>query len=79
MTRLPAKVLIVHRLGDQYLITVQISEKHRCAFGGLRFGEKSHTSLRIAMVGLILSIIKIPASKRESHSRSGSLVEFTVI
>ena len=40
MTRLPAKVLVVHRLGDQYLITVQISEKHRCAFGGLRFGEK---------------------------------------
>jgi hypothetical protein len=40
MTRLPAKVLIVHRLGDQYLITVQVSEKHRCAFGGLSFGEK---------------------------------------
>ncbi len=40
MTRLPAKVLIVHRLGDQYLLTVQISEKNRCAFGGLRFGEK---------------------------------------
>ena len=40
MTRLPAKVLIVHRLGDQYLITVQVSEKHRCAFGGLSFGGK---------------------------------------
>jgi hypothetical protein len=40
MTRLPAKVLIVRRLGDQYLITVQVSEKHRCAFGGLSFGEK---------------------------------------
>ena len=40
MTRLPAKVLIVHRLGDQYLITVQVSEKHRCVFGGLSFGEK---------------------------------------
>jgi hypothetical protein len=40
MTRLPAKVLTVDRLGDQYLITVQVSEKHRCAFGGLSFGGK---------------------------------------
>ena len=40
MTRLPAKVLIVDRLGDQYLITVKVSEKHRCAFRGLNFGER---------------------------------------
>src|SRR3984893_10473044 len=39
MTRLPAKVLIVHRLGDQYLITVQVSEKHRCTLDKLNFGE----------------------------------------
>jgi hypothetical protein len=40
MTRLPAKVLTVDRLGDQYLITVQVSEKHRYAFGGFSFGRK---------------------------------------
>ena len=40
MTRVPAKVLIVDRLGDQYLLTVQVSEKRQCAFDGLSFGEK---------------------------------------
>jgi len=40
MTRLPAKVLIVHRLGKQYLITVQIqSQKYPGTFDGLSFGE----------------------------------------
>jgi len=32
----------------------------------------SRNSVRIATVGLIFPIIKIPASKRDSHSRSGS-------
>jgi hypothetical protein len=40
MTRLPAKVLIVDRLGNQYLITVQVrSEKYPCTFDELTFGE----------------------------------------
>jgi hypothetical protein len=39
MTQLSAKVLIVDRLGDQYLITVQVSEKHPCTFDGLTFGD----------------------------------------
>ena len=40
MSRLPAKVLIADRLGNQYLITVQVqSEKHPFTFDGLRFGE----------------------------------------
>jgi hypothetical protein len=39
MTRLSAKVLIVDRLGDQYLITVQVSEKYPCTFDGLTFGD----------------------------------------
>jgi hypothetical protein len=39
MSRLPAKVLIVDRLGNQYLITVQVSEKYPCTFDGLSFGE----------------------------------------
>jgi hypothetical protein len=40
MTRLPAKVLIVNRLADQYLITVKVCEKHRCEFDKLDFGKK---------------------------------------
>jgi hypothetical protein len=41
MTSIPAKVLIVDRLGDQYLITVQVrSLKHPTSFDGLSFGEK---------------------------------------
>ena len=40
MTRLPAKVLIVDRLADQYLITVKVCENQRCKFDKLNFGEK---------------------------------------
>ena len=40
MTRLPAKVLFVDRLADQYLITVKVCENHRCKFDNLNFGEK---------------------------------------
>ena len=40
MTRLPAKVLIVHRLGDQFLITVQVGRgKYNGTFDRLTFGE----------------------------------------
>jgi hypothetical protein len=41
MTRLPAKVRIVDKLGDQHLIIVQVSEKHLSShtFDGLSFGE----------------------------------------
>jgi hypothetical protein len=40
MILLPAKVLIVDRLGDQYLITVQVRpEEKPCNFDGLIFGE----------------------------------------
>jgi hypothetical protein len=39
MTRLPAKVLVVDRLADQYLITVKVRENHRCTFEKLNFGE----------------------------------------
>ena len=40
MTRLPAKVLIVHRLGDQFLITVRVGrEKYNGTFDRLTFGE----------------------------------------
>jgi hypothetical protein len=39
MTQLSAKVLIVDRLGDQYLITVQVSEKYPSTFDGLTFGD----------------------------------------
>jgi hypothetical protein len=46
MTRLPAKVLKVDRLGDQYLITVQVrSEKYPPTLNGLSFGKhKPHLS-----------------------------------
>jgi hypothetical protein len=40
MTRLPAKILIVDRLVDQYLITVKVCENQRCKFDKLNFGEK---------------------------------------
>jgi len=40
MIRLPAKVLIVNKLADQYLITVKVCEKHRCEFDKLNFGKK---------------------------------------
>jgi hypothetical protein len=40
MKRLPAKVLIVDRLGDQYLIIVQVRSKtYTRTFDGLSFGE----------------------------------------
>jgi hypothetical protein len=39
MTRLPAKILIVDRLADQYLITVKVRQNHRCKFDMLDFGE----------------------------------------
>ena len=40
MKRLPAKVLIVDRLGNQYLIIVQVRSKtYPRTFDGLRFGE----------------------------------------
>jgi hypothetical protein len=40
MTFIPAKVLVVDKLGDQYLITVQVGpENLPCTFDGLSFGE----------------------------------------
>jgi hypothetical protein len=42
MTPVPAKVVIVDRLGDQFLITVRVgSEKHKGTFDGLIFGENA--------------------------------------
>src|ERR1700722_2595162 len=43
MTQLPAKVLLVDRLADQYLITVKVCENHRCTFDKLNFGENKPT------------------------------------
>ena len=71
-TPIPAKVLNIDRLGDQFLITVQVwCGKYNGTFDRLTFGKISRNSVRIATVGLIFPIIKIPASKRDSHSRSG--------
>jgi hypothetical protein len=40
MTPIPAKVLIVDRLGDQFLITVRVgTEKFKGRFDRLSFGE----------------------------------------
>ena len=40
MTRLTAKVLIVDRLGNQYLITVRVQlDIYPCTSDGLSFGE----------------------------------------
>jgi len=40
MTRISAKVLNVDRLGDQYLVTVQVArEKYKGTFDRLCFGE----------------------------------------
>jgi hypothetical protein len=41
MTQLPAKVLIVDKFNDQYLITVQVFEKYPCTFEGLTFGDNT--------------------------------------
>ena len=42
MTRVPAKVLSADKLGDQYLITVQVrSEKCQRAFDELSFGKNT--------------------------------------
>jgi len=42
MTPIPAKVVYVDRLGDQYLITVRVGcEKHEARFNRLKFGEKN--------------------------------------
>ena len=71
-TPIPAKVLNIDRLGDQFLITVQVGRgKYNGTFDRLTFGENKPQVVRIATVGLIFPIIKIPASKRDSHSRSG--------
>jgi hypothetical protein len=40
MTRLPAKVLFVDRLVDQYLVTVKVSENHRGKFDKTEFRGK---------------------------------------
>lgn len=40
MTRLPAKVLIVDRLADQYIVTVKVCDSHGCNFDKLHFGKK---------------------------------------
>ena len=40
MTQIPAKVLNVGKLGDQFLVTVQVGhEKYRGTFDRLNFGE----------------------------------------
>ena len=40
MTRLPAKVLNIDKLGNQYLVTVQVGhEKYAGTFERLSFGE----------------------------------------
>jgi hypothetical protein len=40
MTFIPAKILLVDRLGDQYLVTVQVRpEKYPGTFDELNFGE----------------------------------------
>jgi hypothetical protein len=40
MTRLPAKVLSVNRLADQYIVTVKVCESRGCKFNQLHFGKK---------------------------------------
>ena len=71
MARLPAKVLFVDRLADQYLITVKVCETVD-AHSINSISEKiSRTSAPIAMVGLILPIIKIPTLRQGSRSRCG--------
>ena len=40
MTRIPAKVLNVHKLYNEYLVTVQVGrENYHGKFDGLQFGE----------------------------------------
>lgn len=39
MTRLPAKVLLVDRLADQYLVTVRVCGNSLCKFDKLNFGK----------------------------------------
>jgi hypothetical protein len=39
MTRLPAKVLKVDRLADQYIVTVKVYGSHGGEFDKLHFGE----------------------------------------
>jgi len=71
-TPIPPKVLNIDRLGDSFLITVQVGVENITARSIGSLSEKiSRNSVSIATVGLIFPIIKIPASKRDSHSRSG--------
>jgi hypothetical protein len=68
MTAIPAKVLAVHRRRDQYHVAVRIG------FAGSTslLSEKTDRSpVLVATVGLTLSIIKTPASKRGKNYRSG--------
>ena len=71
MTQLPAKVLIVDRLGDQYLITVQVSKNIHVHSMDLLSETIGRASARIGMVGLTLFITKIPDFRQDSHFRSG--------
>jgi hypothetical protein len=55
MTRLPAKVLFADRLGNQYLVTVQVAcEKYTVAFDRLSFGKNKphHGSYRSGWLDL---------------------------
>jgi len=46
MTPIPAKVLVIHKLGDQYLVTVQIErQKYLGTFDRLAFGENNKPHL----------------------------------
>jgi hypothetical protein len=74
-TPIPPKVLNIDRLGDQFVIAVQVGRgkyNNITARSIDSLSEKiSRNSVRISTVGLIFPIIKIPASKLDSHSRSG--------
>src|ERR1700759_2476790 len=69
MTRLPAKVLIVDRLADQYLITVKVCEKHRCRFDKLNFGEKKP---HLGSYRRTIYFVDVPQPDLDSSSRLGS-------
>ena len=73
MTQLSAKVLIVDRLGDQYLITVQVSKNIHLRSMDLLSETIGRASARIGTVGWILFITKIPVFVQDSLFRSGEL------
>jgi hypothetical protein len=72
MTPIPAKIVSVTRIDEQYFVAVQVGhENYAGTFDGLNFGKKKPQIGWYHSGWLDLPITEIPALKQESFSRCG--------